>query len=175
MGFYNFMLPLRARPLERDQYFSKMGHSKLHPNKDHTLVGAPKSPPCCIHLYGSAVMIQTIWGAEWICRDPGEEAGHPQPLLTALFSSPPRSGSIPSVPWGSPLKKATSFTKILQHMLPSFPQPPTIKREHKVTVTDRWADSHYFGLSVRGEWVQEERGAVQMFWSNIMIMQISHR
>lgn len=84
------MLLPRAQPLERDQYFSEMGHSELHPNKDHTLVGAPKSPPCCIHLYGSAVMIQTIWGAEWICRDPVKRQGHPQPTLAALF--PPLLG-----------------------------------------------------------------------------------
>lgn len=135
------------------------------PNKDHTLVGALKSPPCCIHLYGSAVVIQTIWGAEWICRDPCKKARPPTAIAHHSPSFPPRSGSIPSVPWGSPLKKRTSFTKtqIRQHMLPSFPPPQTIKREHEKTLTDRWADSHYSGvgeaglpLSVGGERVQRE-------------------
>lgn len=78
-------IPQRPQPLERDQYFNRMGPVKLHLNKDHTLVGDPKSPPCCIHLKGSAVMIQTIWGGWMDLQRPGEEAGHPRPQLTAPF------------------------------------------------------------------------------------------
>lgn len=131
-------VPHRPQPLERDQYFKRMGPVKLHLNKDPTLVGDPKSPPCCIHLKGSAVMIQTIWGAEWICRDPVKrQATHGHSFTAPFFclSSPPRSSSIPSVPWGSSLKKVTSLikTQILQHMLPPPPStptdPPTIKRK----------------------------------------------
>lgn len=109
------------------------------PNKDHTLVGALKSPPCCIHLYGLAVVIQTIWGAEWICRDPCKKARPPTAIAHHSPSFPPRSGSIPSVPWGSPLKKRTSFTKtqIRQHMLPSFPPHPPSKRS-KGSMKKHW-------------------------------------
>lgn len=127
-GSFNFTQPHRPQPLERGQYFNEMGHSKLRPNKDHALVGAPESPPCCIHLYGSAALIQTIWGAEWICREPVKrQATHSHHSLLSLFVFPPLPGHAAFLrsPGGSPLKSSTSFMKtgILQHML-TPPLPP---------------------------------------------------
>lgn len=146
------------------------------PNKDHTLVGALKSPPCCIHLYGSAVVIQTIWGAEWICRDPWKKARPPTAIAHYSPSLPPRSGSIPSVPWGSPPKKRTSFTKtqIRQHMLPSSPPPNDQKGAWKNS--DRQMGRLTLlcrRTSQCRRWTSAERGAVQMFWSDMMIVHIS--
>lgn len=152
------------------------------PNKDHTLVGALKSPPCCIHLYGLAVVIQTIWGAEWICRDPWKKARPPTAIAHHSPSFPPRSGSIPSVPWGSPLKKRTSFTKtqIRQHMLPSFPPPPPRPNDQKGAwknidrqmgrLTLLWRRRR---TSQCRRWTSAERGAVQMFWWDVVIVHIS--
>lgn len=146
------MLTHRVRPLERDQYFAKTGHSKLHPNKDHTLVGARKSPPCCIHLYGSAVVIQTIWGTEWICRDPSEEAGHPQPSLTALF--PPLLGQAAFLRCPGDLRwrrehhsPRLRYYSICYLHFPPTTTPQRSKGNIKQTLTDRWAGSHYFGIS----------------------------
>lgn len=55
---------------------------------------------------------------------PSEEAGHPQPL-TALFSS-----LLGQAAFLGALGISFTKTKILQHMLPSFP-PQTIKTGHK--------------------------------------------
>lgn len=88
--------PSESCHMKRDQYFSKMGHSKLHPNKDHTLICS--IVPTMLYSFVWLGSDDPNHMSSWVdLQRPTEEAGHPQPSLVALFrfSSPPRSGSIP--------------------------------------------------------------------------------
>lgn len=112
-----------------------------------------------------------------ICRNPAKrQATHSHYLLRSFrLSSPPRSRSIPSLPWGSQLKKPTSFTKtqILQHMLPPFPPQPSKGNIKNKAVTDRWADSHNFVITCQCQGVNECRKggkAVQMSRSDTILI-----